>query len=99
MQEDPIKAWEDHNETLHDIRDYLNEKKYVALEYQSATTDLRIQLPKGHIWAGGTAKSVKGVIFNPNMPTEEVFTAPATRRCRRNCSEYEAVKLQWQFNR
>nr|WP_289037807.1 aminopeptidase [uncultured Allobacillus sp.] len=75
-QEDPIQAWEDHNETLHDIRDYLNEKKYVALEYHSATTDLRIQLPKGHIWAGGTAKSEKGVIFNPNMPTEEVFTAP-----------------------
>ena len=75
-QDDPVKAWEDHNQTLHDIRDYLNEKRYTALEYSSETTDLRIDLPKDHIWAGGTAKTENNIIFNPNMPTEEVFTAP-----------------------
>ncbi len=75
-QDDPIKAWKDHNETLYEIRDYLNDKKYVSLQYESKTADLTIDLPEGHIWAGGGAVAENGASFNPNMPTEEVFTVP-----------------------
>ena len=35
-----------------------------------------MELPEGHIWAGGGAVNSKGVEFAPNMPTEEVFTMP-----------------------
>src|SRR5699024_6236348 len=38
--------------------------------------NLEIELPKGHLWKGGSAESEKGTIFNPNMPTKEVFTMP-----------------------
>ncbi|WP_027965160.1 aminopeptidase [Halalkalibacillus halophilus] len=75
-QEDPVKAWEAHNDTLYKIRDYLNEQQYDALEYKSETADLTIKLPEGHIWAGGGAVAENNASFNPNMPTEEVFTAP-----------------------
>lgn len=37
---------------------------------------MTIGLPKNHIWQGGAAVSQKGITFNPNLPTEEVFTLP-----------------------
>ncbi len=75
-QEDPVKAWADHNETLRKAREYLNEKQYKQLIYRAEGTDLTIDLPENHIWHGGSAESEGGVEFNPNMPTEEVFTMP-----------------------
>ena len=39
-------------------------------------TNLEVGLPKGHIWRGGSTTSEKGIVFNPNMPTEEVFCVP-----------------------
>ncbi|GEL77320.1 aminopeptidase [Tenuibacillus multivorans] len=75
-QDDPIEAWNKHNATLYQIRDYLNDKQYRALEFQSETANMTIELPEGHIWAGGGAIAENGAEFNPNMPTEEVFTAP-----------------------
>uniref|UniRef100_UPI000371B0A0 aminopeptidase n=1 Tax=Alkalibacillus haloalkaliphilus TaxID=94136 RepID=UPI000371B0A0 len=78
-QNDPIQAWKDHNETLFHIRDYLNDKQYDALEYSSEYVDLTVKLPENHVWAGGGAVAETGASFNPNMPTEEVFTAPDFR--------------------
>ncbi|GEN44325.1 aminopeptidase [Alkalibacillus haloalkaliphilus] len=78
-QDDPIQAWKDHNETLFHIRDYLNDKQYDALEYSSEYVDLTVKLPENHVWAGGGAVAETGASFNPNMPTEEVFTAPDFR--------------------
>ncbi|QDP41713.1 aminopeptidase [Radiobacillus deserti] len=74
--DDPIQAWKEHNSTLEKARNYLNEKQYTQLIYKAEGTDLTIDLPEGHIWHGGSTKSVKGIEFNPNMPTEEVFTMP-----------------------
>lgn len=39
-------------------------------------TDLLLELPEGHIWLGGEESSKDGTIFNANIPTEEVFSAP-----------------------
>lgn len=74
--EDPIAAWDEHNETLKDMREQLNAKQYKKLIFTAPGTNLEVGLPDGHIWHGGAAKSAEGTIFNPNMPTEEVFCAP-----------------------
>lgn len=75
--EDPVKAWEDHMANLKDKVDFLNEKELKTLHYTSSNgTDLVVELPEGHIWAGGGAIDSKGTYFAPNMPTEEVFTMP-----------------------
>lgn len=74
--EDPIAAWDRHNETLYEMRKQLNEKQYDKLILTAPGTNLEVGLPKGHIWHGGVAKSAEGVAFNPNMPTEEVFSVP-----------------------
>jgi len=75
-QEDPIVAWDAHNETLRVAREVLNERNYKKLVFKAPGTNLEIGLPQGHIWHGGAAESEDGIIFNPNMPTEEVFCMP-----------------------
>lgn len=75
-QEDPVKAWEEHDHLLHEKADYLNNKKYKALHYKSEGTDLTIELPNGQYWSGASSVNSKGNSFVANIPTEEVFTAP-----------------------
>jgi len=79
-QEDALRAWQDHNATLERAHRFLNEKQYTALRFTAPGTELEVGLPERHIWQGGTATSSKGVVFNPNMPTEEVYTAPHAYR-------------------
>ena len=55
----------------------LNDLQLVSLHYTCPNgTDLTIALPEGHLWLGGKEASKKGIIFDANIPTEEVFTAP-----------------------
>lgn len=76
-EDNPIEAWQDHLKNLNDKINFLNEKNFKKLYYKSSNgTDLTVQLPEGHIWAGGGGKNVKDVYFVANMPTEEVFTMP-----------------------
>nr|WP_300002703.1 aminopeptidase [Tissierella sp.] len=72
---DPVEAWKEHMAKLKKNVDFLNEKEIKTLHYTSDKgTDLLVELPLGHIWAGGGAITKDGVPFAPNMPTEEVFT-------------------------
>src|SRR5699024_9250443 len=57
-------------------REILNKRNYQKLVFTAPGTNLEIELPEGHIWKGGSAESEKGITFNPNMPTEEVFSLP-----------------------
>lgn len=74
--EDPIKAWDDHNEQLRMKTDWLNEKNFAALQYNGPNTNLRVGLADEHEWMGGASKAQNGIICNPNIPSEEVFTTP-----------------------
>src|SRR5699024_12638788 len=51
---------------------------------RSSGTYLEVVLAKIHSSPGGAAISEKGIVFNPNLPTEEVFTAP--HKYRVNCT-------------
>ena len=73
---DPIAAWERHLSDLAARTDYLNRKQYSALRYTGPGTALTIGLPPGHQWVGGRSANAAGVLFAPNLPTEEVFTMP-----------------------
>ena len=74
---DPVEAWRAHNEALNTRKRKLTEYNFKSLHYtNSLGTDLIIELPEGHYWEGGSSASAKGVVFNANMPTEEIFTAP-----------------------
>ncbi|WP_438444932.1 aminopeptidase [Gorillibacterium sp. sgz5001074] len=75
-EEDPVAAWEAHLAALQSRVDLLNAKRYRALHYRGPGTDLRVELPEGHVWFGGSNPTTAGVRFLPNLPTEEVFTLP-----------------------
>ena len=75
--DDPVQAWAEHNQNLLDRCAYLNNLGLKYLEYKSANgTDLTVELLEDGIFAGGREKTLQGGIFNPNIPTEEVFTSP-----------------------
>jgi aminopeptidase len=75
-QADPVAGWAAHNATLHARTTFLNGKDYAELRYRGPGTDLVIGLADGHLWAGGAEPAKNGIICNPNIPTEEVFTTP-----------------------
>ena len=73
----PVRAWKEHNADLRARSEYLNSLGLKYLEYKSANgTDLKVELLPDGVFTGGTEKTLKGRIFNPNIPTEEVFTSP-----------------------
>ena len=74
---DPIAEWEKHNENLKKRSTWLNEQGFEYLEYKSSNgTDFRASLIPEAEWHAGGDTTIGGNFFNPNMPTEEVFTSP-----------------------
>ena len=75
--QDGIAAWKEHNADMIARCDYLNSLGIRELEYHAANgTDLRVGLLENSLFCGGIEKTLSGEEFNPNMPTEEVFTSP-----------------------
>jgi aminopeptidase len=77
---DPIAAWDAHNKALHARVKLLNDKRYSALKYTGPGTDFTLGLVDNHVWAGGASMARNGILCNPNIPTEEVFTMPHRER-------------------
>lgn len=74
---DPVKLWKEHITLLTERKNKLNSYKFKYLKYKNSLgTDLTVELPKGHYWEAASEKAGTGQIFVPNLPTEEIFTAP-----------------------
>ncbi len=74
---DPIADWNEHDKELIEHAKKLNEYNFEKLHFTSELgTDLYVGLVKDHIWVGGGCTTPKGVYFDPNMPTEEIFCMP-----------------------
>ena len=58
----------------------MNKEQFVSLHYTAPGTDIVIGLPENHLWEGAGSFNSRGEKFMANMPTEEVFTAPDSRR-------------------
>lgn len=82
VSDEPVKEWETHNATLAKRCEFLNKYKFDRLEYKSSNgTDFTVGLnPKGIFCGGGETTLGANVYFNPNIPTEEVFTTPMRGR-------------------
>ncbi len=80
--QDPIKAWEDKNQSFQAKCEYLNSKNFDYLHYTSRNgTDFKCYLMPRSLWCGGGEYTLSNVYFNPNMPTEEIFTTPLKGKC------------------
>ena len=69
--------WEKHNRDLINHRKKLDSLHLQYLEYKASNgTDFKVELIKEASWGGGVEYTDLGKVFNPNIPTEEVFTSP-----------------------
>ncbi len=75
--DDPVKAWEEHNADLKTRFEYLNSLGIESLHYTTSNgTDFTVGLIPDALFMGGSEFTLGGTEFNPNIPSEEVFTSP-----------------------
>ena len=75
--DDPVGDWLNHGEQLVSHVDRLNQHQFDSLHFSNGLgTDLTVGLPQNHVWIGGAVKGNDKIPFFPNIPTEEIFTAP-----------------------
>jgi len=78
---DPCKNWEKHNRTIRQRAEKLNSFHFDSLEYKASNgTDFRVGLIPEAMFLGGAETDRSGRIFNPNIPSEEIFTSPMRGR-------------------
>lgn len=74
---DPVYEWNMHTKTLKVKCDKLNKYNFKALKYKNSLgTDFTIELVNDHIWCAGEEKTKDLESYNPNIPSEEVYTMP-----------------------
>lgn len=74
---DPISDWDRHNSDFLIRTRKLNGYGFCRLHYTNGIgTDFTVGLIPGAVWMGGGETTQSGVYYNPNMPTEEIFTSP-----------------------
>lgn len=77
VDEDPVKAWQEHNENLKRRCAYLNDLQIRSLHYTADNgTDLTVGMIPEAQFCGGAEESTRNVSFNPNIPSEECFVSP-----------------------
>jgi aminopeptidase len=76
----PEAAWRERTAALKAAAERLTERAFDALHLEGPGTDLTIGLLPSSRWIGGGDSTVDGVPHMPNLPTEEVFTAPDPER-------------------
>lgn len=77
---DPVAAWREHIDKLAERATLLNERGFDSVRFRGPGTDLTVGLMPRSLWGAGSAETVDGRAYVPNMPTEEVFTTPDRRR-------------------
>ena len=76
-ENDAIENWNKHNATLISNREKLEKLRLVSLEYKSKNgTDFKVGLNPNMKWGAGIEETPAKGAFNPNIPTEEVFSTP-----------------------
>ncbi|MFN3691358.1 MAG: aminopeptidase [Fervidobacterium sp.] len=76
IDENGHSALLEHLNNLYRRKEYLNKERFEALRYEGPGTNLTVKLAPKHIWLSGIEHDENNVPFLPNIPTEEVFTAP-----------------------
>lgn len=75
-EDDPVTTWREHLAALDREREAWTARAKSVLRYRGPGTDLRLEPAVGHRWCTARLRSHGGREFVPNLPTEEIFTAP-----------------------
>jgi aminopeptidase len=77
---DPVAAWTARQDVLVGVSERLTERAFDALHFEGPGTDLRVGLLPTSRWLSARFSTVDGIVHMPNLPSEEVFTAPDPER-------------------
>lgn len=85
---DPVAAWRQHDERLSRIARFLMQRQVRTLHFfdphpaadGKPATDLTVGLTDDPVWVAASSVTPAGIRFLPNMPTEEIFSAPHNQR-------------------
>jgi aminopeptidase len=77
---DPVAAWRERQDVLVGVSERLSELRFDALHFEGPGTDLRVGLLPTSRWLSARFQTIDGIDHMPNLPSEEVFTAPDPRR-------------------
>jgi aminopeptidase len=92
--DDPVAAWVAHNKALRLRTEWLNGERFSALHFSGPGTELTVGLADGHEWQGGASAAKNGIVCNPNIPTEEVFTTPHALRVEGHVASTKPLSYQ-----
>jgi aminopeptidase len=77
---DPVAAWTARQDELAGVSGRLTELGLDALHFEGPGTDLRVGLLPTSRWLSARFETIDGIVHMPNLPSEEVFTAPDPMR-------------------
>lgn len=74
--DEPANAWQEHLKNIENNYNKLNKMDFESLHFKASNgTDIIVGLCEDAIWCGGRAVAEDGIVFSPNIPTEEIYTA------------------------
>jgi aminopeptidase len=78
--DDPVGAWEERAREMERVCRSLTQARFDAVHLEGPGTDLTVGLLPSSRWIGLTDETCYGLVFRPNIPSEEVFTTPDPAR-------------------
>jgi aminopeptidase len=79
-EEDPIASWAARSQTLSDTAARLTDRRFSAVRFTGPGTDLRVGLLPTSRFIAARFETVDGIVHMPNLPSEEIFSAPDPER-------------------
>ena len=79
-EDDPVAAWRERQDVLVATSERLTQRRFDALHFEGPGTDLRVGLLPTSRWLSARFETIDGIVHMPNLPSEEVFTAPDPAR-------------------
>lgn len=73
---DPVAAWRERFDHLTAVAERLTQLQLSALHFRGPGTDLLVGLLPTSRWMAARMRTVGGIDHAPNLPSEEIFTAP-----------------------
>jgi aminopeptidase len=79
-EDDPVAAWRERQDVLVGVSERLTALRLDELHFEGPGTDLHVGLLPSSRWLAARFETVDGIVHMPNLPSEEVFTAPDPAR-------------------
>ena len=79
-EDDPVAAWTARMDALQGAAGRLTGRRFDELHFEGPGTDLHVGLLPTSKWLAASFDTVDGIRHIPNLPSEEVFSAPDPQR-------------------